>query len=94
VVGRENVIGGNDCGFATFAGSNEIHSSIVWAKLGALVEGAHRASRELWPRRRRPAAAPKAAKKKAAATAKSAKKKAAPRGRRPQSTKGRRTRSG
>ena len=52
VVGRENVIAGTDCGFATFAGSHEIHPSIVWAKLAALVEGARRASRELWPRRR------------------------------------------
>ena len=32
VVGRENVIAGTDCGFATFAGSKEIHPSIVWAK--------------------------------------------------------------
>ena len=50
VVGRENVIAGADCGFATFAGSNEIHPSIVWAKFAALVEGARIASRELWGR--------------------------------------------
>ncbi|HET9490392.1 MAG TPA: cobalamin-independent methionine synthase II family protein [Methylomirabilota bacterium] len=50
VVGRENVIAGSDCGFATFAGSLEIHSSIVWAKLAALAEGARRASRRLWGR--------------------------------------------
>jgi len=48
VVGRENVIAGSDCGFATFAGSMEIHPSIVWAKLGALVEGARIASRRLF----------------------------------------------
>ena len=48
VVGRENVIAGADCGFASFAGSDEIHESIVWAKLQALVEGARIASRELW----------------------------------------------
>jgi 5-methyltetrahydropteroyltriglutamate--homocysteine methyltransferase len=48
VVGRENVIAGADCGFASFAGSTEIHPSIVWAKLGALAEGAHIASRRLW----------------------------------------------
>jgi 5-methyltetrahydropteroyltriglutamate--homocysteine methyltransferase len=48
VVGRENVIAGSDCGFATFAGSMEIHPSIVWAKLGALAEGARIASRRLW----------------------------------------------
>ena len=32
VVGRERVIAGADCGFASFAGSNEVHPSIVWAK--------------------------------------------------------------
>jgi 5-methyltetrahydropteroyltriglutamate--homocysteine methyltransferase len=48
VVGRENVIGGSDCGFATFAGSKEVHPSIVWAKLKALCEGARIASKELW----------------------------------------------
>jgi 5-methyltetrahydropteroyltriglutamate--homocysteine methyltransferase len=47
VVGRENVIAGSDCGFATFAGSMEIHPSIVWAKLASLVEGARIASRRL-----------------------------------------------
>jgi 5-methyltetrahydropteroyltriglutamate--homocysteine methyltransferase len=50
VVGRENVIAGSDCGFATFASSKEIHASIVWAKLQALAEGARIASRELWGR--------------------------------------------
>jgi len=48
VVGRENVIAGSDCGFATFAGSKEIHPSIVWAKLKALSEGAAIASGQLW----------------------------------------------
>jgi 5-methyltetrahydropteroyltriglutamate--homocysteine methyltransferase len=51
VVGRENVIAATDCGFATFAGSDEVHPSIVWAKLQALVQGAEIASRELWGRR-------------------------------------------
>jgi 5-methyltetrahydropteroyltriglutamate--homocysteine methyltransferase len=50
VVGRENVIAGADCGFATFAGSTEIHPSVVWAKFEALVEGARIATRELWGR--------------------------------------------
>jgi 5-methyltetrahydropteroyltriglutamate--homocysteine methyltransferase len=50
VVGRERVIAGSDCGFATFAGSMEIHPSIVWAKLAALAEGARLASRRLWGR--------------------------------------------
>jgi 5-methyltetrahydropteroyltriglutamate--homocysteine methyltransferase len=48
VVGRENVIAGADCGFATFAGSTEIHPSIAWAKVDALVEGARLASGRLW----------------------------------------------
>jgi 5-methyltetrahydropteroyltriglutamate--homocysteine methyltransferase len=48
VVGRENVIAGADCGFATFAGSKEVHPSIVWAKFEALVAGARTASKELW----------------------------------------------
>lgn len=48
VVGRENVIAGSDCGFATFAGSKEVHPSIVWAKLKALAEGARIASKQLW----------------------------------------------
>jgi 5-methyltetrahydropteroyltriglutamate--homocysteine methyltransferase len=46
-VGKENVIAGADCGFATFAGSTEIHPSIAWAKLDALVEGARLASARL-----------------------------------------------
>ena len=48
VVGRENVIAGSDCGFATFAGSKEVHPSIVWAKFKALSDGARIASKELW----------------------------------------------
>ena len=48
VVGRENVIAGSDCGFATFAGSKEVHPSIVWAKFKALADGARIASKELW----------------------------------------------
>jgi 5-methyltetrahydropteroyltriglutamate--homocysteine methyltransferase len=47
-VGRERVIAGADCGFATFAGSTEIHPSIAWAKLDALVAGARLASEQLW----------------------------------------------
>ena len=48
IVGRENVIAGSDCGFATFAGSKEVHPSIVWAKLKALSDGAQIASKRLW----------------------------------------------
>ena len=47
-VGRENVIAGADCGFASFATSAEIHPTIVWAKLAALVQGAKLASEALW----------------------------------------------
>jgi 5-methyltetrahydropteroyltriglutamate--homocysteine methyltransferase len=49
-VGRENVIAGSDCGFASFATSFEIHPTIVWAKLSSLVEGARLASKALWGR--------------------------------------------
>jgi 5-methyltetrahydropteroyltriglutamate--homocysteine methyltransferase len=48
VVGRERIIAGADCGFASFAGSNEVHPSIVWAKLASLVEGARIAGARLW----------------------------------------------
>ncbi len=48
IVGRENVIAGTDCGFATFAGFSRVVPSIAWAKLGALAEGARLASRTLW----------------------------------------------
>jgi 5-methyltetrahydropteroyltriglutamate--homocysteine methyltransferase len=43
--GRERVIAGTDCGFASFAGNDEIHETIVWAKFKSLVEGARIASR-------------------------------------------------
>jgi 5-methyltetrahydropteroyltriglutamate--homocysteine methyltransferase len=50
VVGRENVIAGADCGFASFSTTCEVHPTIVWAKLGALGEGARLATQELWGR--------------------------------------------
>jgi 5-methyltetrahydropteroyltriglutamate--homocysteine methyltransferase len=50
VVGRERVIAGTDCGFATFARSNlQVWPEIAWAKLASLVEGARLASARLWP---------------------------------------------
>jgi len=49
-MGRENVIAGTDCGFASFAGSDEVHASIVWAKMEAMVQGAEIASKKLWGR--------------------------------------------
>src|SRR4051795_8020255 len=48
LVGRENVIASTDCGFASFAGSGAVDPAIVWAKLGAMAEGAALASAELW----------------------------------------------
>jgi 5-methyltetrahydropteroyltriglutamate--homocysteine methyltransferase len=48
VVGRENLIAGIDCGFGTFAGRVQVDSKIVWMKLASLVEGARRASQQLW----------------------------------------------
>jgi 5-methyltetrahydropteroyltriglutamate--homocysteine methyltransferase len=50
IVGRENVIGGVDCGFASTARSADMPTSVVWAKLDALVEGARIASKRLWGR--------------------------------------------
>jgi 5-methyltetrahydropteroyltriglutamate--homocysteine methyltransferase len=49
IVGRERVIAGADCGFATFAArNNPVVPSVVWAKLAALAEGARIASDRLW----------------------------------------------
>ena len=70
LVGRERVIAGSDCGFATFAGSKEVHPSIVWAKLQAMTEGARLASKELWRKKGKAKPAKKAGKKKAASRAK------------------------
>jgi 5-methyltetrahydropteroyltriglutamate--homocysteine methyltransferase len=50
LVGRENVVAGVDCGFATFAGALTVLPAIAWAKLGALAEGARIASQRLWRR--------------------------------------------
>jgi 5-methyltetrahydropteroyltriglutamate--homocysteine methyltransferase len=51
VVGRERVIAGADCGFAsTLVPSQrpEIEAEIVWAKFSSLIEGARTASKVLW----------------------------------------------
>jgi 5-methyltetrahydropteroyltriglutamate--homocysteine methyltransferase len=61
LVGKERVIAGSDCGFATFAGSKEVHPSIVWAKLQAMTEGARLASKALWKKTGKKKAAKKAA---------------------------------
>src|SRR6185503_6611572 len=48
VVGRERVIAGTDCGFATSRAGDELHPDVAWAKLKSLVEGAGIASKRLW----------------------------------------------
>ncbi len=48
VVGRDNVIAGADCGFASMGTTSEVHPEVVWAKFSALVEGARLASKQLW----------------------------------------------
>ncbi len=48
VVGRERVIAGTDCGFATVADWTVVDPDIVWMKLEAMAEGAAKASRKLW----------------------------------------------
>jgi 5-methyltetrahydropteroyltriglutamate--homocysteine methyltransferase len=51
IVGRERVLAGTDCGFATFARSvNQVEPEITWAKFKAMAEGARLASKELWRR--------------------------------------------
>jgi 5-methyltetrahydropteroyltriglutamate--homocysteine methyltransferase len=45
LVGRERVIASTDCGLG-----GRVHPQIAWAKLEALVEGAARATRQLWGR--------------------------------------------
>jgi 5-methyltetrahydropteroyltriglutamate--homocysteine methyltransferase len=49
VVGRERVIAGTDCGFASARAGDEVHPDVAWAKLKSLVEGARIASSRLWP---------------------------------------------
>ena len=48
IVGRENVIGGTDCGFAQSPFARRVHPSIMWAKLKSLAEGARIATATLW----------------------------------------------
>ena len=49
VVGRERVMAGTDCGFATFARSvNQVEPEITWAKFKSMAEGARLASKQLW----------------------------------------------
>ena len=48
LVGRENVIASTDCGFSQGATNPRVHSSIMWAKLESLAEGARLATQQLW----------------------------------------------
>jgi 5-methyltetrahydropteroyltriglutamate--homocysteine methyltransferase len=49
IVGRERVIAGTDCGFATFVGNTgRVDPEIAFKKLAAMVEGAALASKRLW----------------------------------------------
>jgi len=48
IVGRENVMGGTDCGFAQSPFARRVHPTIMWAKLKSLVEGARIATQVLW----------------------------------------------
>ena len=52
IVGKENVIGGTDCGFGTFVGWSGCDPNAAWLKLKSLAEGARIASDTLWGRRR------------------------------------------
>ena len=45
---RSRVIASVDCGFGTFAGSETVAESVIWAKLRALRDGAALASQRLW----------------------------------------------
>jgi 5-methyltetrahydropteroyltriglutamate--homocysteine methyltransferase len=49
IAGRENVIGGTDCGFGTFVGWSAVDPQVAWLKLQSLAEGARIASKKLWP---------------------------------------------
>jgi 5-methyltetrahydropteroyltriglutamate--homocysteine methyltransferase len=48
IVGRENVMGGTDCGFAQSPFARRVHPTIMWAKLKSLAEGARIATQALW----------------------------------------------
>ena len=50
IVGRERVIPGTDCGFATFVGFGLVEPDVAWLKLEALAEGAQLATDDLWSR--------------------------------------------
>lgn len=47
IVGKERVIAGTDCGFATFAGFGAVDGDIAWEKLRSLTTGAEIATKRL-----------------------------------------------
>ena len=49
IVGRDRVIPGSDCVFASFATWVAVDPEIAWAKLHTLSEGARLATERLWP---------------------------------------------
>jgi len=51
IVGRENIMGGTDCGFAQSPFARRVHPTIMWAKLKALADGARIATQALWGKR-------------------------------------------
>jgi 5-methyltetrahydropteroyltriglutamate--homocysteine methyltransferase len=71
IVGRERVIAGSDCGFATWSPLDyQVQPTIAMAKLKATADGAALATKELWKRRaaaKKTAVAKKPAAKKSAA---------------------------
>jgi 5-methyltetrahydropteroyltriglutamate--homocysteine methyltransferase len=71
LVGRENVMGGTDCGLGPRVG----HAEIAWAKLESLAAGARLASKRLWSRAKRsaPGKTPKRSPKRPARPRRSAK---------------------
>jgi 5-methyltetrahydropteroyltriglutamate--homocysteine methyltransferase len=48
LVGRENVIAGTDCGFASIVSLHTVLPDVAWEKLRAMRAGADLATRELW----------------------------------------------
>ena len=49
LVGKESVVAGADCGFSSQATyRTEVHPTVVWAKFGAMRDGARLASKRLW----------------------------------------------
>ncbi|HKD69499.1 MAG TPA: cobalamin-independent methionine synthase II family protein [Candidatus Binataceae bacterium] len=48
VIGRDHLMAGTDCGFATFAGLTPVYPGVVWLKFKAMAEGCRLASAKLW----------------------------------------------